>query len=150
MRLGIKFWLCICLLLLAGCGGEEPKRSAAADLDPFADSPLIAWEAGDPAAGRALFEQKVLAAGAGCVTCHSLEPDVTLVGPSLYGVADRAQTRQSGVLAPNYLYLSIVAPDQHVVEGFADDLMPETYATALTEEQLANLVSFLMTLKGKE
>ena len=149
-ELCIKLCLCVCLFLLAACGEEPPQSNAVGDLDPFSASPLIAWEAGDPAAGGALFEQKVLAAGPGCITCHSLAPDVTLVGPSLYGVAARAQTRQSGVLASNYLYLSIVDPKQYVVEGFAADLMPKNYATALRTDQLADLVTFLMTLESKD
>ncbi|HRW08217.1 MAG TPA: cytochrome c [Caldilineaceae bacterium] len=122
----------------------------ARDLDPFADGSLCGWETADPVAGRALFEQRVLAGGAGCVTCHSLEPDVTLVGPSLHGIATTAFKRVIGVQTSNYIYLSIVDPNMYVVEGFPADTMPQNYATDLTEDEIANLVSFLMTLEREE
>lgn len=137
-------------LLLVGCGRSAQVAVDARDIDPFADGSLCAWQVADPAAGRALFERPVLAGGAGCVTCHSLEPDVILVGPSLHGIATTAFKRVIGVQTSNYIYLSIVTPNQHVVEGFPPDLMPGNYAVDLTEDEIANLVSFLMTLEREE
>jgi nitric oxide reductase subunit C len=112
--------------------------------------------AGDAARGRALFERKViLSAGApGCVTCHSLAPDVILVGPSLAGVATRAEAvaRQPGYAglaadAAGYLRESIVAPDAFVVEGFAAGSMYPNFAADLTPQEVADLTEYLLTLK---
>lgn len=147
MTLGKFLFLLCCVALLAGCGRTRQVAVDARDLDPFADGSLCGWETADPVAGRALFEQRVLAGGAGCITCHSLEPDVTLVGPSLHGIATTAFDRVIGVQTSNYIYLSIVAPEMHVVEGFPAGVMPQNYASDLTEAEIANLVSFLMTLK---
>jgi cytochrome c len=46
-----------------------------------------AHAAGDPARGKDLFKA--------CAACHSLEPDVHILGPSLFGVFNR----QAGELA---------------------------------------------------
>lgn len=135
------------LFLLGGCGQSQVVGVDARDLDPFSPEAFCAWHIGDPEAGRAIFERPVLADAGGCVTCHSLEEDVTLVGPSLYGVATLAETRQPGIIPANYLYLSITQPDFHVVAGFRPNLMPANYANDLTEEEITNLVSFLMTLE---
>lgn len=139
------FLLIGCLCLLAACGKTGPAPVDARDLDPFADGALCAWHTGDPEAGRELFERPVLAGTGGCTTCHSLEPNVKLVGPTLYGVAATAASRHEGVTAPNYLYLSIMAPNQFVVDGFPAGIMPDGYATELSEEEVTNLVTFLMT-----
>jgi mono/diheme cytochrome c family protein len=136
--------------LLISCGRSPQVAVDARDLDPFADGALCGWETADPVAGRALFEQQVIAGGAGCITCHSLAPDVTLVGPSLYGIATTAFKRVIGVETSNYIYLSITEPNQHVVEGFPADTMPGNYAADLTADEIANLVSFLMTLEREE
>lgn len=144
---GIVLLLCTCVLV--GCRGERPAPVDARDLDPFSPDSYCAWQEGDPEAGRQLFEQPVLAGVAGCITCHSMAPDVTLVGPSLHGVVERASTRQVGVRADNYLYLSIVAPNQFVVPGFPADVMPTAYAGELSQEEITNLVSYLMTLNNQ-
>lgn len=144
------FILCatiICgFVLLAGCGKEQQVAVDARDLDPFSEEAFCAWHIGSPETGQEIFERLVLADRAGCVTCHSRSPETTLVGPSLYGVAATAAKRMEGVIPANYLYLSIVEPSFYVVEGFAADVMPSHYADALSEEEITNLVSYLMTL----
>ena len=62
----------ICLVLLAGCGGGSGTET---DTN------------GDTRTGQELFEQRILGPNAGCITCHSLDPDTTLVGPSIAGIA---------------------------------------------------------------
>ena len=49
--------------------------------------------AGDPRAGERLFLETRGGTGAGCRICHSLQPGVKLVGPSLAGVGAAAATR---------------------------------------------------------
>ncbi len=100
---------------------------------------------GDPKRGEQLFNQTVLGQNAGCMTCHSLEPDVTLVGPSLAGIATRAAERVPGMSAEQYLMQSLMEPDAYVVEGFPSGVMP-SYKD-LPEQDLADLIAFLLTLK---
>ncbi|MFN8450867.1 MAG: hypothetical protein U0521_20370 [Anaerolineae bacterium] len=57
---------------------------------------------------------------ANCATCHSLQPDVVIVGPSLDGVATRAEARVTGMSAGEYLRTSILDPGAFVVPGFPD------------------------------
>src|SRR5690242_10798613 len=60
--------------------------------------------------------QKVF--NARCATCHALVPDTIIIGPSLAGVATRAETRVPGVSAEEYIQLSILRPGDYIVEGF--------------------------------
>ena len=45
-----------------------------------------------------------------------------------------------------YLYTSIINPDAVVVEGYPDNLMPEIFHDIFTEEELADLIAYLVTL----
>ena len=81
-----------------------------------------------------------------CATCHALVPDTVIIGPSLYGVATRAETRVEGQTAEEYITLSILRPGDYVVEGF-NDVMITNLAKELTNEEMNALVAFLLTLK---
>jgi mono/diheme cytochrome c family protein len=117
-------------LLLSACGGGGDSGSdAAAD------------------AGAALYGQDIIGAQPGCKTCHSLEAGQVIVGPSLAGAGSRAGTTVSGMSAEEYLQQSILEPDAHLVEGFPAGTMPKVWGTELSEEQIDQLVAFLMTLK---
>lgn len=109
----------------------------------FQDARLSA----DPAAGERLFNGATMGASAGCQICHSLQPDVQLVGPSLAGVATRAETRVPGLPAEAYLMQSLVDPDAYVVEGFQPGQMRPDLAQTLTQQELDDLVAFLLTLR---
>ena len=101
---------------------------------------------GDPAQGKLLFEGQV-DGDFPCSNCHSLQPDQTLVGPSLAGIGTTAGTRIEGYSAEEYLRESIEQPNAFVVNGFKPDIMPESFGVQMTEGQLADLVAFLITLK---
>jgi ferredoxin len=95
----------------------------------------------DPAAGRKLFVDS------SCRVCHSLDPGVRLVGPSLAGIAAAAETRVPGQTAEAYLRESIVAPDAFITPGYpAGQMLPDLGKT-LSEKQIEDLVAFLLTLK---
>jgi len=144
-----KFWVLIAVLtvlalLLAACGGgnevAEPASGESAESGEMSAAP-------DPAAGKAIFQQSVIGSNPGCSTCHSLEPDVTLVGPSLAGIAATAAGRVDGMSAEEYIRQSILEPDAYVVDGFVAGTMVPGWDKALSEQDLNNLVAFLMTLK---
>jgi cytochrome c551/c552 len=98
----------------------------------------------DPAQG----EQLILANG--CTACHSMQPGVVQVGPSWYNLAGHAETRVEGQSAEFYLYNSIVHPNDHIVEGFMPNLMPQLYEATLTDQQIAHMVAYMLTLRGAE
>ena len=98
-------------------------------------------------AGKELFAQPIIGTQAGCSTCHSLEAGVTVVGPSMAGIATRAGTTIAGTSAEDYIRQSILEPDAHLVEGFPAGTMPQVWGDELSDEQLSNLVAYLLTLK---
>lgn len=102
---------------------------------------------GDPQEGRRLFYEQVSGTNAGCRICHSLQPDVVIVGPSLAGIATRAATRVPGLSAEEYIRQSILEPNAYVVPGFPAGQMVQNLGEILTPEQVDDLVAFLMTLK---
>jgi cytochrome c551/c552 len=136
-KLGLLFML-VLVLGLAACGGGGD-----------ADSEGSAGEAaaGDAATGEALFAQTLIGTQAGCATCHSLEPGVTMVGPSLATIGAEAGSRVDGLSAEAYLRQSIEEPDAHLAEGFSAGLMPAALADELSAQELADLVAYLQTLK---
>jgi mono/diheme cytochrome c family protein len=81
-----------------------------------------------------------------CATCHALAPDTIIIGPSLAGVATRAETRVDGQTAEEYLQLSVLRPGDYVVEGFTN-IMITNFSKELTNEDMNALMAFLMTLK---
>lgn len=118
----------VLILLLVGCGNDEGDDNNGPTLEPEA------------AAGRQLFRTH-------CATCHAVEGDRTIVGPSLEGVANRAGSRVDDLDAEGYLHQSIISPNAYIVEGFASGTMPQNFAVDLTSEEVDRLVTYLLTLK---
>lgn len=118
--------LMMLVLVVAGCGGSATEDG---EFD-----------------GEELFGQSVLAGNAGCITCHSLEPDRVLVGPSMAGIASRAGSREPGVSADDYIRKSILNPAAYVVDGFAEGQMLDVWEESLSPAELDALVEYLLTL----
>lgn len=90
--------------------------------------------AGDPAAGKDVFDS----AEPACGSCHTLEAAGAsqTLGPNLdEGLADKDAA---------FIRESIVNPDAEVAEGFSDALMPEDYGEKLSDQELDDLVAFLV------
>ena len=81
-----------------------------------------------------------------CAQCHALAPDTVMIGPSMAGIATRAETRVEGYDAEAYLERSILVPGDYVVDGFTNT-MPTNFGKELTSEELTGVVAYLMTLK---
>ena len=83
-------------------------------------------------------------ASAGCGSCHSFEPAGTdsQVGPALDDLAGAAEN--AGLSLEDYVREGIVDPDARIAEGFQAGVMPKTYETTLTDEQLDRLVQYLV------
>jgi len=128
-----------CSAALAPATAATTAASTAAPESPEAlQADLAALPPGNAAVGKSLFS------AAGCVACHSLDPGVRIVGPSLAGVATRAATRRAGYSAQLYLYESITHPNAYVVDGFPSGLMPQDFKTRLRPQDLSDLIAFLM------
>ena len=120
--------LLLLVLVVAACGGSD---AADGEFD-----------------GEELFSSSVLAGNAGCITCHSLQADRVLVGPSMAGIATRAGDREPGVSAADYIRKSILNPSAYVVEGFAEGQMLDVWADSLSTGEVDALVDYLLTLDG--
>ena len=134
-----KLMFTILLLLIAvalvACGGGEAAKS---EPEPV----------GNAENGERLFNETTIGTAApGCITCHSLEPGVTMVGPSQSDVGARAETAVPGVTAEEYLRQSILEPNAHIAEGFVEGVMYQNYAQDLSSSQIDDLVAFMLTLK---
>ena len=105
---------------------------------------------GDPATGEAI------SISLACTACHVDAP----TGPfwpaseDSPGIGDRAATRitqpdYSGEAstADQYLFESIVNPSIHLVTGYADGLMPNTYGSTLTDQEMADLIAYMLSIK---
>jgi cytochrome c551/c552 len=135
--------LAVAWLVLSSCGPPRLAATATPLVDTIEalQAELQALPPGDAASGQMVF------AAVGCVACHSLQPNVKIVGPSLAGVATRAAGRRPGHSAALYLYESITRPNAYLVEGFSSGIMPQDFRQRLKAQQIADLVAFLLTLK---
>jgi mono/diheme cytochrome c family protein len=87
---------------------------------------------GDPAAGKAVFEEQ------NCAQCHTLADAgaAGTLGPNL----DEALAGQDAASVEQ----SILDPDAEISEGFPDNLMPEDYGEKLDDKQVGDLVAYLL------
>lgn len=94
-----------------------------------------------------------------CNACHSTAPGVNMAGPSLAGVAGRAEKligssdyKGEATDVKSYLIEAIRSPSAYVVPGAmysanGQSFMPNTYHESLSAEQIDQLADFLATLK---
>jgi mono/diheme cytochrome c family protein len=145
----LRLFVVVAALLVAGMltavevfGGEHEAREGegkAVETQGTAPGETGQTETGapegDPAAGKQVFTS---VAQPPCGSCHTLEAAGTTqtLGPNL----DEALAGKDAA----FIRESIENPDAQVAEGFSRDLMPETYGEQFSDEELANLVAFLV------
>ncbi len=132
-------------LILAACGALLVVLFAACG---SSNSAPAGSGSGNPQAGEQLFFQTQQLAGAPtCSTCHKIDPDEpAVVAPNLNGIAIRAQHRVPGQTAEAYLRESILDPYAYIVEGYESSIMVRTYGDQLSEQQIRDLLAYLLTL----
>lgn len=84
----------------------------------------------------------------GCIACHSTDGS-KLVGPTwkgLYGHDVPLEDGSSVKADDAYLKESIVQPGAKIVQGFGN-IMPPTYQTQLSDEQIEDIIKFINSLK---
>jgi mono/diheme cytochrome c family protein len=115
-------------------GEEELVVSPTATPPPAGETP-----AGDPVSrGRDVYNNS------GCGGCHTIDGISSgTVGPNLNQIGEEAANRIDGMSSQDYLRESIVNPSAHIVEGF-DDMMPKTFADSLGDQELEDLIAFLL------
>jgi cytochrome c oxidase subunit II len=120
------------------CGlGHPLMRAAVRVVDQSAYERFLAGPAssgGDETSGESIFTT------AGCGGCHAFEPAGTdaQVGPSLN------TTGPGGQPLEEFVRESIIDPNAEIASGYQPSVMPETYESSLTDEQLDALVQYLV------
>lgn len=128
---------------------QENAAATQAALAPDEATQVADTVVGDASAGQTLFNTMYAEAGFACSTCHNPNSENRLIGPGLLGIGERAATRVEGQTAEEYLHNAIVHPNDYIVEGnpeYPPSLMPQIYGDLFTEEEINNLVAYLMTL----
>jgi mono/diheme cytochrome c family protein len=108
-----------------------PVEAAAADVPP------------ELRAGSEVFTRN------GCAACHAVQGDARLVGPSLANISQAGATRKPGTSAEDYIRESIRDPSAFIVPTFPGppSLMPPFTPNQIPDDQLEQLVQYLMSLK---
>ncbi len=134
MRKTVSVIVIVMALILTACGGQS-------------SGPVV----GDVGRGEQLYNQSTLGSKSaeGCASCHNYDEAAgdDDKAPYTAGTAARAESRVPGMTAEEYIKESIVKPNAYVVEGFNEGDMYQTWAEELSEQQMADLVAYLLTEK---
>lgn len=85
----------------------------------------------------------------GCLACHSLD-GTTIVGPTWQGLFGSQVELTDGTTVTadeNYLHNSIADPNAQVVVGFQPGIMPQNFAEILSEDQINQIIAFIISLQ---
>lgn len=109
-------------------------------LEQLATPTPSAEELADPLArGRQVYLDN------GCGGCHTIEGlSAGTVGPNLTEIGLIAATRIEGLSAAEYIRESILIPNSYIVEGYPENVMPDTFGETLGEQQIDDLETFLL------
>ena len=131
------------------CGMSHYKMENPVIVDTQADYDvwIVEQQAIAAAAQTPEGQGQLLTVKNGCIGCHSIDGS-KLVGPSwlgTYGSTREFADGTSAVADDAYIIQSIREPLAHEVAGFSPSTMPPY--TALTDEEIANIIAYLKTLK---
>lgn len=122
-------WI-VALLALAACAARAP----------------------DPERGRQLFGGEVAMPGGNlaCIECHPVAPGAIseVMGQNLSNIGSRAADAVPGQSAEEYLRLAVVEPDTFLSGGFQEGIHPRAYKDALSDDDVADLVAYMLTLRS--
>lgn len=135
---------------------EAPTEALPPTLPPTEPAASGGEVTGDAANGQVVFTtQHTLPDGSSwsCNACHSITPDeLRLIGPGLWNVAVRAETRVEGETAVEYIHQSIIDPEALIVpvaDGQPDWAlhMPHGFGDVLSEQEINDVIAYLFTLQ---
>ncbi len=122
---------------------SEPPPPPAGDNVPGI---LARWQSeeivGSPASGELLYDAEF-----GCTDCHRNGSSA----PDTVGTFERISNERltepqfAGYTVEQYIVESITRPGDYVVDTYSSGLMPTNFGVRMTDHQLADIVSFLMT-----
>ena len=106
---------------------------------------------GDAANGADLYEGVTPP----CMSCHGDPgtPGSNAVGPWLGNIGNEAGDRVEGLSAEQYIYESILEPGNFIASGCpagdCPNAMPPTFGNSLSEQEMADLIAYYMTLTNE-
>jgi cytochrome c oxidase subunit 2 len=120
--------IALAVLLVAGCGGEKTVEPTG----PVVGTLPKAGKA-NPAAGKKVFSDS------GCAGCHTFQAAGASgqIGPDL----DKVLTGKDAA----FIKTSITDPNAEIASGYQPNIMPASYGSQLTSQQINDLVAFLQT-----
>lgn len=124
--------------------GSDSSSGLTADQQAIVDAVMSA----DAAHGQELFNT-VNSSGFACSVCHNANSQDRLIGPGLLGIPTRAETRVEGDPAIIYIWHSITAPNDYIVEGeppYPAGVMPQNYSELFTDAEIYDIIAYLLTL----
>ncbi|MCB9137647.1 MAG: c-type cytochrome [Caldilineaceae bacterium] len=115
---------------IGGVEVQAPTADEAADAGPRAPEELFTTMA--------------------CIGCHNLDQDQTpdnrgITAPNLGNLAEVAGDMVPGQDAATYVYNSIVAPNDYIVEGYLPGVMTQNFAEQMSEEEIQGMVDWLLS-----
>jgi len=132
------------------CGlGHSVMRTVAIVMTPAAFNKWVAGQTkaitspNSGVAGAAVFKNNQ------CGACHTLTAAgaAATTGPDLDKLPAYAQ--QAGKPLPDFVRQSIVDPNAYIQPGFPKNVMPQTFGTSLSKQQLDALVQYLISSSKK-
>lgn len=124
----------------------QATTTLASTTSSVSDAQLAkARSVGDIATGEELFRMEIdgIPRDLACSTCHTLD-GVAGRSPSLLGISNLAADRIDGLSDIEYLRQSLTDP-LGFIAGDWPSTMPYQYGEVLDEEQVDNLIAFLLT-----
>ena len=134
--------LMVVAVALVGCASGDATTTAVTVAQAAA--------VGDPLRGYEIWDDGGDVINTACSHCHSVdgtENTNAFTGPSFKGINRRAGATVDGLSAEEYLNQSILDPRAYIVAGFAGGgKMPNSYQFLLSDEDVDDLVAFLLGL----
>ncbi|HRE49622.1 MAG TPA: c-type cytochrome [Aggregatilineales bacterium] len=128
----------------AGAAGEGTKKAVIGE-KPNVEALDLAG--GDATKGETLFTRLA------CAACHSTSVGAAYAAASTAGMATRVEAVRlklpefAGYTVERYLAESILYPNKYIVPGGVSGIMPQTFATQLTLNDLQDLIAYIETNK---
>jgi hypothetical protein len=137
----------------AASAGDVAAPALANEPDPLPDAALqeeyaVLALVADPENGAAIFNRVYPETGFACATCHSIQPGVRLIGPTVWGIRDHGLSRVEGMNIETYIHNSILHPLAYIAPGWTVEqaIMPRNYADVLSEDEISDLTAYLLSL----
>jgi cytochrome c oxidase subunit 2 len=123
-------------------GGVSPSGAAGAPPPAKPSKSAPAGAAASPALVAA--GKQVFTGSSGCAGCHTLADagSTATIGPNLGQVLSGPKHTAA------FIRTSIVSPNAYVEKGFSPGIMPQSFGSTLSKQQLNALVAYLLKVSG--